>query len=472
MTLIGKIIRKIKMKNICTRIDKEAPYLSIIALLYNSIGVPLYYLLIDETIELFNGLRVIRRMFTKLLRINVTVDNALKYITKYINSKNLKDLIDGYRIISTISTLPEEYMERITNEVLHRIKNRWENYSHSINTLVELFLLLVFTIAIILMLGTLMNTSIANTQGTLIPLLIIIMLLVSLSVLVIDLYSPTSNGRYKPKRKNITISLLLLMITLPYILVIHNSGYNLNIVSTYIIILLVLSPIAIDNLRYFIYEVGNINDEITLIMDFIYTYIRYGLTPAEALNRIIKGETKSQFMKRLLVKLQYLSTSTSSENMLEEVDNTKVSMFSSLIYGLIKAGYIEYDRILKIKDVFNSIVVFENTIRKQLLPLAIIAIILPSITLFLLGLFNTEVAGIYSMHTRSQWNNILSLSTTSWNINSVLGYILIASTIISVGLNTILSKAIDFTITSFWRTYISLILLVVTYFVLLRLCTV
>jgi len=470
--LIGEIIRKIKMKNICTRIDKEAPYLSIIALLYNSIGVPLYYLLIDETIELFNGLRVIRRMFTKLLRINVTVDNALKYITKYINSKNLKDLIDGYRIVSTISTLPEEYMERITNEVLHRIKNRWENYSRSINTLVELFLLLVFTIAIILMLGTLMNPSIVNAQGTLIPLLIIVILLVSLSVLVIDLYSPTSNGRYKPKRKNITISLLLLVITLPYILVIYNSGYNLNIVSTYIIILLVLSPIAMDNLRYFIYEVGNINNEITLIMDFVYTYIRHGLTPAEALNRIIKGETKSQFMKRLLVKLQYLSTSTSSENMLEEVDNTKVSMFSSLIYGLIKAGYIEYDRILKIKDVFNNIVVFENTIRKQLLPLAIIAIILPSITLLLLGLFNTEITGIYSIHAQSQWNNILGLSTTSWNTSSVLEYMLISSTIISVGLNTILSKAIDFTITSFWRTYISLVLLVVTYFVLLRLCTV
>lgn len=471
--MIRKLLKRIKTVYINTIIERESPYLAIIILLYSSVGIPLYKLLIDNTLELFKGLKIVRRMFTKLLHISITIDSSLKYIVRRFKSKTLRELFEGYSIISFIDILPDEFIDRVTSEILYDLRGKWRNYSNSINTLVEIFLILIFALTIMLLLGTLLSAwvSLLNATSVLIQLVLIIFTLTSASIVIIDSYSPSANKPYKPTKHEILVSLIILALLIYIILLLDNPWYlQLSMLDLiYLTIIIAISPIVVGNAKYFIHHLNNLSKEAMMTLDHLCTYIRYGLTPAEALNKIIRKHVANEYIKKLLLKLQHLSISNNYNLTLNGIDNMKIAIFSSLIYGLLRVGFIEYEKIVKVKDVFNNIILLEKAIRRQMVPLTLLSIILPSLMFILLSMFISNVTvmtsninNVLQVHT---YFNSIAFTYTSISKDNLLELLLLSSTMIALGLNTIVSKAIDYTITSFWRTYLSITLLLVSYIV-------
>ena len=466
-----KLLKRIKTTYMNTVIERESPYLAIIVLLYNSVGIPLYKLLIDNTLELFRGLKIIRRMFTKLLNISITIDSSLRYITRCFKSKTLRELFEGYRIVSFIDILPDEFIDRVTSEILYELRGKWRNYSNSINTLVEIFLILIFALTIMLLLGTLLGAWVSSLDATsmLIQLILIISILTSASIVIIDSYSPSTNKSYKPTKHEILASLMILASLIHIVLFLGNPQYlRLSVLDLiYSIIVITISPMALGNAKYFIHYLNDLTKEAMMTLDHLCTYIRYGLTPAEALNKIIREYVGNEYIKRLLLRLQHLSISNNYNLTLNGIDDAKIAIFSSLIYGLLRVGFIEYEKIIKVKDVFNNIILLEKTIKKQMMPLTLLSIILPSLMFILLSMFTSNIiamtnniSNVLQVHI---YSSSIAFTNTSISKDSFLELLLLSSTMIALGLNTIVSKATDYTITSFWRTYLSITLLLISY---------
>ncbi len=472
--MIKKLLKRIKMTYINTVIERESPYLAIIILLYNSVGVPLYKLLIDNTLELFKGLRVIRRMFTKLSYASITIDSSFRYIVRRFKSKTLREIFEGYRVASSIDVLPDEFIDRVTSEILYELRGKWRSYSNSINTLVEIFLVLIFAVTIMLLLGTLLGVWISSldTASVLIQLILIVFILTSASIVIIDSYSPSTSKPYRPTKREILVSLMILVSLIHIVLFLGNSQYlRLSILDlVYLITVITISPIAIRNAKYFIHYLNDLTKEAIMTLDHLCTYVRYGLTPAEALNKIIREYVRNEYIKKLLLRLQHLSISDNCNLTLNGIDNAKIAIFSSLIYGLLRVGFIEYEKIVKVKDVFNNIILLEKNIRRQMMPLTLLSIILPSIMFILLSMFTSNVAvmtnNISNILQAQTYSNSINFIHTSMNEVDLLELLLLSSTIIALGLNTIVSKATDYTITSFWRTHISITLLLISYIIL------
>ncbi len=459
LTKLFERIRRIKdiltMGTMKINIDKELPYFIIVSSIYESIGLPLLYLLsIDNITRLFRNVYKELLRWKKLISIGINPIEALLHTALTSNSKKWKTLIINYITLQRIGGSVTEFLNRKVEEALDEIKQTWKRYQENIVFITEVFIITIFSTIMMLLLLILLGSSISNM---LLQVLMLITLITAISLIIIDSILPISFKHYNPSKHAIIASSLLILALLFY-----HKTFILSIANTYesIITLILLSTIilAFENFIYYNIRLAYNNRSILNLLDQIITAQRYGISILKLEENIKNIETLSKRVKNLF----YYSL---KDKYLDDYDY-KEKIIASLIIGIKYAGLLPYEMLLRLRNVLREIIGTENSTRKTLNILTILTIILPSILFIVLFLLLRSLTKIYDHNNYLVYFSQISSSSYK-TLYSLYDGIYLYSLTLSISLNTIMSKAVDLSIRSFWRTYISLLLLNITCYLLL-----
>ena len=436
-------------------VDKELPYFIIVSSIYESIGLPLLYLLsIDNITKLFRNVYKELLRWKKLVSIGINPIEALLHMALTSNSKKWKTLIINYVTLQRIGGSVTEFLNRKVEEALDEIKQTWKRYQENILFITEVFIIVIFSTIMMLLLLILLGSSINNMF---IQVLMLITLITIISLIIIDSILPISFNHYNPSKYAIIASSLLVLALLFY-----HKTFIPSLTNTYgnIITLILLSTIilAFENFAYYNIHLAYNNRSILNLLDQIITAQRYGISILKLEENIKNIETLSKRVKNLF----YYSL---KDKYLDNYDY-KEKIIASLIIGIKYAGLLPYEMLLRLRNVLREIIGTENSTRKALNILTILTIILPSILFIVLFLLLQSLTKIYDHNNYLVYFSQIPPSSYK-TLYSLYNGIYMYSLTLSVSLNTIMGKAVDLSIRSFWRTHISLLLLNITYYLLL-----
>ena len=462
INILTKLFEKIKrikdaltMSTAKINIDKELPYFIIVSSIYESIGLPLLYLLsIDNITRLFRNVYKELLRWKKIVSIGINPIEALLYTALTSNSKKWKTLIINYVTLQRIGGSVTEFLNRKVEEALDEIKQTWKRYQENIVFIAEVFIIAIFSTIMMLLLLILLGSSISNM---LLQVLMLITLITIVSLIIIDSILPVSFKHYNPSKYTIIASFLLILILLFYY-----KMFIPSLASTYgsLITLILLSTIilAFENFVHYNIHLIHNNKSILNLLDQIIIAQRYGISILKLEENIKNIETLSKRVKNLF----YYSL---KDKYLDDYDY-KEKIVASLIIGMKYAGLLPYEMLLRLRNVLREIIGTENSTRKTLNILAILTIILPSILFIVLFLLLRSLTKIYDHNSYLVYFSQTPLSSYK-TLSSLYDGIYLYSLTLSISLNTIMSKAVDLSIRSFWRTHVSLLLLNITYYLLL-----
>ncbi len=460
---LSSLYKYMQQHDIKLNVNRELPYLTILSLLYASAKIPVYKLLSDDLLNIFSGLKYVKNVFTKSLSLNLSLEALMTIISNVLKSKVLAKFLTSYELLTRIDPASIDFIERYMEETLQIIEDRWKKYNENTLVFVELVIaittfLIILTIAFSL-LSTISGTSYTSITLILAPILTLITLI---SVIILDSICPIKAISYNGLLAlGFYVLVSLLMIST------MNSQLGIILLLPLLIILLLLT---LSNMRYFIKQIPNVLSSLELTVDQIFAYLRLGVPVAIALDNILKNNIINSDVKQLLIAIKTSKITQSISRLLKDV---RVSALISLILGALKVGYIDYDKILRVKKLLNNVFILEKTFKKQTMFISIMTIILPSIMLILLYFFILNVLSVTSLANTNiptlssyQYQNIVQIDDKMLNLLRDLTASMI---IVALSLNIIISKAVDYTITSVWRTSISIMLVLITFIVLLLL---
>ncbi len=460
---LSSLYEYMQQHDIKLNVNRELPYLTILSLLYASAKIPVYKLLSDDLLNIFSGLKYVKNVFTKSLSLNLSLEALMTIISNVLKSKVLAKFLTSYELLTRIDPTSIDFIERYMEETLQIIEDRWKKYNENTLVFVEL-VIAITTFLIILTIAFSLLSTISGTSYTSITLILapILTLTTLISIIILDSICPIKAISY-----NGLLALSFYVLVSLLMISTMNSQLGIILLLPLLIILLLLT---LSNMRYFIKQIPNVLSSLELIVDQIFAYLRLGVPVTIALDNILKNNIINSDVKQLLIAIKTSKITQSISRLLKDV---RVSALISLILGAFKVGYIDYDKVLRVKKLLNNVFILEKTFKKQTMFISIMTIILPSIMLILLYFFVLNVLSVTSLASTSiltlgsyQYQNIVQID---YKILNLLRDLTASMIIVALSLNTIISKAVDYTITSVWRTSISIMLVLITFIVLLLL---
>ncbi len=452
---LEKISRKISKKTVIDaryyrEIDKELPYFIIISSIYENIGLPLLYIISTNRItRLFEQLHKIILRWQKLVTIGLNPIEALLYSALSSKSKKWRELIINYITLQRIGGSAAEFLNRKVEEALNEIKQTWKRYHDNIVFIIEVFMITIFSTIILLLLSMLLGSTIirANMMITL-----FITITTIISIIIIDNIMPIKFRPYTPRKYTVIASMIALII---FYQVISWEDFFSNSMIVKIILIVTAStlPLATENFIYYMIDINKNNQAILNLLDYIITSQRFGIPLTKLKSSISRTNTLTKRVKELF------NNSLNDKN----IDNCdyKEKIIVSLIIGLRYVGLMPYELLLKLRNILGEIIDIEKTTRKTLNVITILTILLPSILMVILSVLARSLTGVQIHSTYNVgYLNLLSRN----NIENTYVGVYIYSTVLSLSLNTIMSKAIDLSLRSYWRTHISILLLTLSYY--------
>ncbi len=454
LLLLYKYVRQYDVR---LNVNRELPYLTILSLLYTSAKIPVYKLLSDDILNIFSGLKYVKHIFTKALNLNLSIETLTSIVSNTIKSKVLTKFLTSYEFLTRIDPASTDFIERHMEEILQVIENRWKKYGE--NTLV--FIELTITITIFLTILTVsfsLLSSISNTSYT--PLILILApiltLMTLISVVILDSYCPI---------KTINYSSLLTMVfyVLAITVALNMTGSQLGVI-TLLPLSLIFLLLTLNNVKYFAKQIPNILSSLELVIDHIFTHLRLGIPVVVALDNTLRNNLISNDVKQLLIAIKTTKISQTLSKLLRDV---RISALTSLILGALRIGHVDYSKVLRIKKLLNNVFAFEKTFRRQTMFVSVMTIILPPIMLIILYMFASNITNLANINApilnQHEYQDMIRVEE---RISSLLKDLTASMIIVALSLNTIISKAVDYTITSIWRTSASIMLVLVTFIIL------
>ncbi len=435
-------------------IDKELLYFVIISSMYESIGFQfLYVISIDKITRVFSSIHKELSKWKKLVLLGMNPLDALLYNALSSSSKKWRDFIINYITLQRIGGSAVEFFNRKVEDSLNEIKQMWKRYQENIVFVIEVFLITIFSTIIIMIMTVSLNTSMNNM---LFITALFIITITAFSILIIDRMAPTEIGYYSPKRYSIILSLLMLIIG--YQLIDTGFLYHNNVVLRMVTLTTItLIPLSIDNFIHYMINVKKDNDSILTVLDHIIASQRSGIQLTKLKSTVNNANSITQRIKKLFNK------SLDDEEL--SSFNYKERILSSLIIGLKYVGLIPYEILLKLRNILGEITGIENSTRKSLNILTLLTILLPSIIMIVLFQLVNTILGIYKpAPIRGNFYASMYLNNNT-NVDIYVN-IYLYSILLAVSLNMITSKAIDLSLRSYWRIHISLLLIVISHYLL------
>ncbi len=455
--ILSLLYRYMRQYDVRLNVNRELPYLTILSLLYTSAKIPVYKLFSDDILNIFSGLKYVKHIFAKALNLNLSLETLTSIVSNTIKSKVLARFLTSYEFLTRIDPASTDFIERHMEEILQVIENRWKKYGENTLVFVELTTTITVFLTILTVSFSLLST-ISNTSYT--PLILILApiltLMTLISVMILDSYCPI-------KTINYSNLLTVVFYVLAIIAVLNITNTQLEVI-TLIPLLLIFILLTLNNARYFVKQIPNILSSLELVIDHIFTHLRLGIPVAIALDNTLRSDIINNDVKQLVIAIKTTRISQTISKLLRDV---RISALISLILGALRIGHVDYSRVLRVKKLLNNVFAFEKTFRKQTVFVSVMTIILPPIMLIILYMFTLNIASLANTNTpilnQHGYQDIIQIKE---GMLSLLRDLTASMVIVALSLNTIISKAVDYTITSIWRTSLSIMLVLVMFIVL------
>ncbi len=456
--VINKILKNIQIKihinnNIINnrQVDKEIPYFIIISSIYENIGLPLLYVIsIDKISQLFDNIYKIVLKWRKLITIGLNPIEALMLSAVLSKSKKWRELIINYITLQKIGGSATEFFNRKVEEALNEIRQAWKRYHDNILFIIEVFMITIFSTITLLLLSILLSPATIKTNIALIILFITVVTIIS--IIVIDNIMPIKLKHYTPKKYTIIVSSIFIIII--YQIINWKINIENNAVATSILLLTISTlPLTLENLAYYVIYINKNNQSILNLLDYIITAQRYSVSLTRLKKLINSSNTLTRKIKELF------NSSLNGEN--TKGLDYKEKIIVSIIIGLKHVGLIPYELLLRLRNIIGDIIDLERSTRKTLNVITILTMSLPIVLMIILIALVHSLAEIQSYNA----HYIMSLGIfTEHKTKDIYLYIYVYSASLSFALNTIISKAVDLSIRSYWRTNISILVLTLSYY--------
>ncbi len=438
-------------------IDKELPYFIIISSIYENIGLPLLYIIsIDKITQLFEHVHKIILRWRRLVAIGLNPIEALLCSALSSKSKRWRELIINYITLQKIGGSAAEFFNRKVEEALNEIKQTWKRYHDNIVFIIEVFMITIFSTVILLLLSILLGSTIIGTN---IVITLFITITTIISIIIIDNIMPIKFRHYIPRKYTVIVSIVILIIAYQ---VINWKNFLSNNVIARVAFLVTIStlPLAIENFVYYTIDISRNNHSILNLLDYIITSQRFGIP----LTKLKSSINSTNILTKRVKDLFNISLNGKNVNNCDY----KERIIVSLIIGLKYVGLMPYELLLKLRNILSEIISIEKSTRKTLNVITILTILLPSILMTILFILVRSLTGIQAQGTGTYSVSYLNLFSRDNTENTYIS-IYMYSMILSLSLNTIISKAVDLSLRSYWRIHISVLLLTISYYLVLLL---